>query len=439
MRQSIISAIVILLLFDSCTLIKTASKHRIIDEQLINSPILNAHHTGFSLYDPLDSAFIISFNDNKYFTPASNTKLFTFYAALKVLPNLLPSLEYFIQNDTLYFSGTADPSFLNPDITANTNAYNFLFNQKHELCYMQKPFLSKHLGIGWAWDDYNDDYSAEKSPFPIFGNVVHFRADATGRIVTSPPSLDALLETGDSINGYPYVVRAMADNSFTFYPSRKYSKFKTSVPFQFTESFFLKILSDTLNRTVFSKDLSPKYNNVKWNTLAGGSCDSVYKEMLQVSDNFIAEHLLLMCSSQLFDTLSTEKTINYITEKYLKDLPDKPQWVDGSGLSRMNLFTPRSIVKLLEKIYHEKSEAYIFDVFPAGGVSGTIKNWYKAPTPYVFAKTGTLSNNHCLSGFLVAKSGKTYIFSFMNNNFLCSISEVRTEMQKILWAIHENY
>jgi D-alanyl-D-alanine carboxypeptidase/D-alanyl-D-alanine-endopeptidase (penicillin-binding protein 4) len=68
-----------------------------------------------------------------------------------------------------------------------------------------------------------------------------------------------------------------------------------------------------------------------------------------------------------------------------------------------------------------------------------VKNWYKADSPYIFGKTGSLSNNHCLSGYLITKSGKTLIFSFMNSNFVASTSDIRSNMQGILEYIRDNY
>jgi D-alanyl-D-alanine carboxypeptidase/D-alanyl-D-alanine-endopeptidase (penicillin-binding protein 4) len=137
--------------------------------------------------------------------------------------------------------------------------------------------------------------------------------------------------------------------------------------------------------------------------------------------------------------MNTSVVIDYVIKNYLSDLPDKPLWVDGSGLSRQNLFTPRAMVKLCEKIYDEVSdEERLFDLLPQGGKTGTLKNLFKSEKPYVFAKTGSLSNNHNLSGYLVTRKGKKYIFSFMNNNFTVPTVVIRPEMEKIINLIHQN-
>jgi D-alanyl-D-alanine carboxypeptidase/D-alanyl-D-alanine-endopeptidase (penicillin-binding protein 4) len=97
---------------------------------------------------------------------------------------------------------------------------------------------------------------------------------------------------------------------------------------------------------------------------------------------------------------------------------------------------------MLEKINQLLPQEQLFHIFPAGGVSGTIKRWYapeKGQQPYVYAKTGTLSNQHALSGYLVTKSGKMLIFSFMHNNFTGSINTIRQEMQDIFVFIRDNF
>ena len=120
-------------------------------------------------------------------------------------------------------------------------------------------------------------------------------------------------------------------------------------------------------------------------------------------------------------------------------MPDELLWYDGSGLSRYNMFTPRSLVTLLDGMLNEYGEQRLFDIFPAGGKSGTIERFYGDIKPYVFAKTGTLRNNHCLSGYIKTDSGQTLIFSFMNNHYKDHSNEVKKEMEKVLRYIKERF
>jgi D-alanyl-D-alanine carboxypeptidase/D-alanyl-D-alanine-endopeptidase (penicillin-binding protein 4) len=92
-----------------------------------------------------------------------------------------------------------------------------------------------------------------------------------------------------------------------------------------------------------------------------------------------------------------------------------------------------------EKLYKEVPHERLFKILAVGGQSGTLKNYYKSTPPYVFGKTGTLSNNHSLSGYLLTKKGKTLIFSWMNNNFVVPTSEVRKKMESLLAQIRDHY
>src|SRR5690606_17086705 len=104
-----------------------------------------------------------------------------------------------------------------------------------------------------------------------------------------------------------------------------------------------------------------------------------------------------------------------------------------------NLFTPRSIVMLLDKILEIVPQKRLFSLLATGGKSGNLKDYFKEEKPFIFAKTGTLSNNYCLSGFMLTKSGKLLIFSFMNNNYIIPEKVIKNEVALIIRNIYENY
>ena len=168
--------------------------------------------------------------------------------------------------------------------------------------------------------------------------------------------------------------------------------------------------------------------------------DDVYREMMENSDNFLAEHLLILASSTLSGKLNSGQVIEFSKKNFLKDLKQQPEWFDGSGLSRYNLFTPFSFVQVLEKMYNEFPENRLQSIFPVGGKTGTIKNRYKdSASPYIYAKTGTLNNNVTLSGYLKTKSGRTLIFSLLNNNSTKDLTLIRNENEKLLRLVRDHY
>ncbi len=399
------------------------------------------------LYNQAKQKTVFEQNSDKYFTPASNTKLFTFYTSLKILGDSVPALKYVSSGDSLYFWGTGDPSFLHPDLITtpgggkNSRVYDFLRNRPEKLIYVASPAKLTAFGPGWGWDDYNDYYSAERAPMPVYGNTIRLKAKTTTTWEVQPrffqsyfvekPLLQRLLPPSTAI-----FQRDPVSNLFTFDTSQFKKEATYDLPFRYSEQLLAEILTDTLHKAVQMTAFKPAKPA---QTLYSSRTDSLYKKLMQESDNFIAEQLLLLCASQFSDTLLTENSIAYATKTLLSDLPDAPVWVDGSGLSRYNLFTPRSIVKLLQKIYATVPQDRLFSILPAGGQSGTIQNFYKADRPYVFAKTGSLSNVHCLSGYVVTKKRNIMLFSFMHNNYVRPSSEIKAGMEKVLKLIWEKY
>ncbi len=95
---------------------------------------------------------------------------------------------------------------------------------------------------------------------------------------------------------------------------------------------------------------------------------------------------------------------------------------------------------VLHRMYEEVPRERLFAIFPAGGVSGTLKEWYAGDRePYIFAKTGTLSNNLCLSGYLQTRSGNLLIFSFMNNHFRQPSLEIKEGMRRVFEWLRDTY
>jgi D-alanyl-D-alanine carboxypeptidase/D-alanyl-D-alanine-endopeptidase (penicillin-binding protein 4) len=91
---------------------------------------------------------------------------------------------------------------------------------------------------------------------------------------------------------------------------------------------------------------------------------------------------------------------------------------DGSGMSTYNRVAPRAMVGLLGWISRQPWGAAWRSTLPVGGVDGTLARRFKgtALEGRIFAKTGTLNASNALSGYMVAKSGRTLLFSAFAND-----------------------
>jgi D-alanyl-D-alanine carboxypeptidase/D-alanyl-D-alanine-endopeptidase (penicillin-binding protein 4) len=75
-----------------------------------------------------------------------------------------------------------------------------------------------------------------------------------------------------------------------------------------------------------------------------------------------------------------------------------------------------------------------------GGVDGSLSERFKSPSlnGKVFAKTGTLGEANALSGYLVAASGQTVVFSILCTDHRPSPQAERAAMDKIVAAIADS-
>jgi len=412
------------------------------NQNIIYASDLSNAHIGISVYDPTAEKSLFSYQSDKYFVPASNTKIITCYAALKYLGDSILAAQI-LQTDTgIHVYATGDPTFLQPEYIVHP-LLDILKNAKQ--VYLHAPFFTaKPFGQGWSWDDYDASYMPSRSAFPMYGNVVRITKNA-GQLWVLPSFFkDSVNGLGTSINKGFSVSRQMAANQFLIQPSSGNATLQ-EVPFR-TSNWTSKnvaleaaLLSEALGGTkVIAVDPATEKNAPAGATIIySRPLDSLLKPLMHRSDNFYAEQTLLMVGKTLLQGFDDKKTIAYLLANDLADLPQKPSWVDGSGLSRYNLFTPQDFTAVLNKMY----KAYPFErlqhIFPSGGeVGGTLSSNYKNLQGKIFAKTGTLSGQVALSGFLITKKGKTLLFSVLVNNHTTTASTVRKAVEQFIQVLY---
>ncbi|KJD36685.1 D-alanyl-D-alanine carboxypeptidase [Tamlana sedimentorum] len=406
----------------SCKSVKL--KKSIINK--IEAPFYDNQFTGLLVVNAKNSDTVFSYNASKYFTPASNTKIFTLYSALQLLPTHIPAFKYKTEGDTITILGTGNPTFLHPFFNDST-VLKMAKNYKHvKLIYNNLD--DEKFGPGWAWEDYDTYFSPERSSFPMYANVA---------TISKTDSLQVTPEVLSQNVTEVFTSKRRNYNDNTFYYNKK-NQDTIEVPLVI-DSTLIKQLWQAIypNKITFVKASNKPFDKVAYSNIAS---DSLYKRMMEVSDNFLAEQMLIMASSTLSDTLSSQKARTHILKHRLNDLKQEPRWVDGSGLSRYNLFTPTSFVQVLTKLYNDIPHERLFNLFPVGGKTGTLKRYYKGGNkPYIYAKSGTVGNNYSLSGYLITNSGETLIFSFMNNHYRKSTVEVKHHMESVFEWLRDNY
>ena len=413
--------------------IKSGDFQNNILEQIKSYKALRHGFSGFILHDLTADTTIFNMDEHKYFVAASNTKLLTLYACLKVMQDSLAAFMYTETDSTMTIWGTADPTLMHPDFE-NTSIINFLKSRavKKKINLANYNALPPY-GQGWMWDDYNDPYQTEITAFPIYGNVLSVRHENNKMsIIPSSPLLKISIQPNIS-----FIRRNSDQNSFVF-PSTITSNpyFSQEVPYKYAASVNTSLFGQILNVNI---DTTAHPLPLKHLIRYSWPIDTVLKRMMMKSDNMLAEHLLLNAAMQSIDTLNTGVFIKWFKDSYLSDIPQRIFWVDGSGLSRYNRLTPSDILYLLKKLYGEVKRDRLFSLFSEIKISQPAGKKKLENPPVILAKSGSMTGVCNLSGYIITSKGKVLAYSFMNNNFDSPIRDVRIAVAKILTYAGENY
>ena len=413
-----------IILFYSGLLFAQRISERKLLQKIKNIPHLSRTFIGISISDLDSQKSLAGLNEDRFMTPGSNIKLLTFLGSIQVFSKI-PALEYFEENDSInHFRATGYPLLLHP-FYPDTELEKF-FKEKPKWVYHRSCKIPLQLGSGWSWDDYNYYYAAPKSIFPIYGNSV--RGVLDGNDLKLTPLFNFVMDS--TVRNFE---RQKSENKFKYNKENWKPKDTIYRPFIPSDSLFIKLLSDASERGVF---FAKQKDSLEWKALYTGNEESIYKGLLIDSDNGIAEALLLMIANKKNGTFKTEVAIDSLISNWQSWLPDKPEWVDGSGVSRYNMLTPRTIVSVLQKIDQEITFDSIQSLFPRTGISGTLKPFKDLKR--VYAKSGTLRHNYCLSGYWTNLRGRKYAFSIMVNHFTESKNEIQKGIIELLnWLQHK--
>ena len=450
----------LLFILSSCSVSRQIAKQAVTI--LLKDSAISTGFIGISIYEPATNKYWYNYNAAKNFTPASNTKLFSLYAGMKYLGDSLVGLKYQNYNTGINIFPTGDPTFLHPDFK-NQPVLDFLKNEKSSLHFSElNEWKVNSLGYGWAWDDYNDDYMVERSSFPIYGNIIKFQIRELENSKyhmkinwkTTPSyfinQIDSIITTSifkrnvDSAQASKELIKFYAKREFE---SNKIHLFQTTsnfssqdIPFHTNNNFTaLEILKKEYGLDIqLGNILYVGKTQEKLYAIHSQPTDSLFKPMMHRSDNFFAEQTLLMASNERLGYMSDAAMIDTLLATDLKDLPQRPKWVDGSGLSRYNLFTPQAFIYILNKMRNEFGWNRMKTILPTGG-EGTLRSLFKNDSGYIYAKTGTLSNNCALSGYLLTNTGKLLIFSILANHYQTGATPIRKAIEHFLTAIRKNY
>jgi D-alanyl-D-alanine carboxypeptidase/D-alanyl-D-alanine-endopeptidase (penicillin-binding protein 4) len=428
----------------SCSLQHAIQKKA--NQYLLKDEALAQAHVGIALHDPSSNKYVYQHQANKLFVPASNVKIVAAYAALKYLPTFLPAAQWTELDTAILITPMGDPSFLHPDFKQHP-LFDQLKSASKPLYIRNDNWNTSALGSGWSTDDYNDDYQAERSAFPVYGNLIQwFQERSVKENPTNPnDTIDVFIYSNPEINwpvGFGktsnkfFVKREEHENAFVLSEGKEKSAMQ-AVPF-ITKglSSGLELLKDSLGKTIQIADEELLKQAIGKTSISISSQhrDTLLQKMMHRSDNFYADQSLLMVSQQVLKKMDETAIIQQILKTNLSTLPVQPRWVDGSGLSRYNQFSPSAMVSILDELKSTCDWQQLKTIFPKAG-QGTLRAINDEREEFIYAKTGSMSGVYCLSGYVLTQKGKWMNFSIMVNNHNSSSSTIRKKIESCLQSL----
>lgn len=168
-------------------------------------------------------------------------------------------------------------------------------------------------------------------------------------------------------------------------------------------------------------------------------------EMMKKSDNLIANTLFKSVGAQYNHQTATWLNSGSAVKAILQQNAVNTNGmvlIDGSGLSRDNRVSPNQLVDVLMAAQKDPKIAAVYlKALPVGGLNGTLKNRLgtKDIIGKVKAKTGSMHGVSSLSGYVETQSGEVLVFSIIVNDFFGGLYPYRMMEDKICRVLRATY
>ncbi|HKR09210.1 MAG TPA: D-alanyl-D-alanine carboxypeptidase/D-alanyl-D-alanine-endopeptidase [Gemmatimonadaceae bacterium] len=398
---------------------------RTLIDSLTNQPEFRGGFWGVLVVNPRTGDTIYSKNAGRLFMPASNMKIVTSSAALTLLgPDYTYKTTFLVDapvqdsllDGDLIVIGRGDPTISDNmrgvattvmDALADSIRAHGIRQITGRLVRVGNAFPDSTRGYGWEWDDLGEYYAAGIDEL-IFN-------EGMGPTTPRPP---------------PDTVR---DTAY-------------SGPAKDPATAYLNALNDALIRKGITLDAgvldSILPTPIRMDTLftfTSLPMRNIIPALMKPSQNQIAEILLKTIGLERGGMGTADSARKIVGQLLLSWGVQQDGFVirDGSGLSRHDMLTPETIVRVLDRMQQDTAFAVFYNALPIAGIDGTLEDRMKG-TPAegnVRAKTGSISYARSLSGYVTTADGERLIFSMLANNWVTPSSVVTGIMDRIAVAL----
>jgi D-alanyl-D-alanine carboxypeptidase/D-alanyl-D-alanine-endopeptidase (penicillin-binding protein 4) len=443
-------------------------------DRLISESAFASARWGISVISMSDGTTLYQKDADKLFTPASNMKVYTTGVALDLLgadyrwrtsvyANEQADSTGSVRGDLIFY-GRGAPDLVSHSKDADKGSLAKLADDLYQrgirrvagnVIGDESYFRGEPLGDGWQWTDLQWYFGAEASALSINDNEVDLNLVPSGSgdppvaKVSDPQGYVTVQSRMAAGRGAARptigVHRGLSDNNVEvwgeFTPGSKGFGARLSVhnPALWAAKLFL----DALKTRGITVDGQAQVRNSR-------------APQSQRFDPARAVELAFVTSQPLSEIArkTNKESINLYAELILRTLgrergaiaalPEPPGrergdeetglaviriWLtragistsriaihDGSGLSRLDLVTPESTARLLLALSKTNSSEVFRQSLPISGRDGTLGGRLKTVGDRVSAKTGSLTYDNSLSGYLTNSQGRQLVFSVMCND-----------------------
>ncbi len=397
--------------------------------------------------EPRSGSQIFSHNKNLPLIPASNMKLVTSSAALKILGQ---KFEYVtkagISDKKLIIIGSGDPllGIAAKSSPGSGDVNGFLLDivkalkeqnttEIEDIVIDSFVFDDVRVHPSWPREQLNKPYACEVSGLNYNANCIKisaFQKDGQVKLLTEPNTgyltlinKVKLTKKGQSAIG---AYRTEKENVVVIGGKcRRAASFDAAI--ERPAAFFAYMLAENLNKAGIKTSghlIVANINQDKLQILAEhrtgitGVLEQCNKDSFQLA----AECLLKTLGARRITggKAGSWQGGQRVVTDYLESLgADTGSFNidDGSGLSSQNRLSAAVVVRVISDVYSSDLWPVFKETLAAGGIDGTLRKYFYQDRyrGKVLAKTGYISGVRALSGVCTARQGE-YIFSILTND-----------------------
>jgi D-alanyl-D-alanine carboxypeptidase/D-alanyl-D-alanine-endopeptidase (penicillin-binding protein 4) len=352
---------------------------------------------------------IVSKNADKKLIPASTLKILTSLVSMHYLgPDYRFTTEFYLDNDSnLKIKGYGDPLLTSEILEEISKALDSRLDAEHKNVkdivlddsYFKQPIIIP--GISSSLQPYDAPNGALCANF----NTVYFKRLENGKYVSAEEQTPLL----------PFALRKAIKSKLTMgrvVLSHKESE--NALYFGYLFKYFLEKQGIKFNGSIRLGSVNKENNRLVFKYVSDFSIKKIISKLLEHSNNFIANQLLIATGAKLYGPPGTLDKGVLAAKNYaenilnLKDL----SIVEGAGISRKNRISAKSLYKTIEAFipYHNLMQKKERE----------------------FYKTGTLKDINTRAGYIKSNKEELYSFVVMINTPGKTTETIMEMMLKIL-------